>query len=130
MPYQDIPYAVLMIWKNILEGLKISNVVPTPSQLPIRRIDLTDTAYRPTTSMYKYQIHRRFWALSHEYPKQLNRILATRNDFQEEEGSLGIHGCASLIRERLVILSDSLLLSLGPTLLPFGSPAHKWFALI
>ena len=46
-PYQDILYAVLMIWKNIPEGLKISNVVPTPSQLPIRRIDLTDTAYRP-----------------------------------------------------------------------------------
>ena len=36
-----------MMWMNILEGLKISNVVPTPSQLPIRRIDLTDTAYRP-----------------------------------------------------------------------------------
>ena len=45
--YQDPLYAVLMIWTNILEVLKISNVVPTPSQLPIRRIDLTNTAYRP-----------------------------------------------------------------------------------
>ena len=53
-PYEDSLYAVLMIWMNIMEGLKISNVVPTASQLPIRRIDLTDTAYRPhNKQLYK-----------------------------------------------------------------------------
>jgi len=40
--------------KNILEVLKISNVVPTPSQLPIRRIDLTNMAYRP----YDQQVYK------------------------------------------------------------------------
>ena len=53
-PYQDSLYAVLVIWTNILEGLKISNVVPTPSQLPISRIDLTNTAYRP----YRQQVYK------------------------------------------------------------------------
>ena len=44
MEIHNTPYQ----WSvKILEGLKISNVVPTPSQTPIRRIDLTNTAYRP-----------------------------------------------------------------------------------
>ena len=53
-PYLDSLYTVLMIWTNILEGLKISNVVPTPSQTPICRIDLYNTAYRP----YRQQLYK------------------------------------------------------------------------
>ena len=46
-PYEDSQYAVSKILTYILEGFKISNVVPTPSQTPICRIDLTNMAYRP-----------------------------------------------------------------------------------
>ena len=46
-PYADTPYAVSKISTNILEEIKISNVVPTPSSTSIRRIAQADTPYRP-----------------------------------------------------------------------------------
>ena len=42
IPNTTYPWSV-----KILEGFKISNVVPTPSQTPIRRIHLGNTVYRP-----------------------------------------------------------------------------------